>query len=154
MHLLPNQQRLFYRNFVQHACIIIHSSGSIVYLLSPHFQGAQKRAIGVGKSEQRPFFPTHLGLRHAQHSASTKPFTQLLGIHEWQFHHKELSPSTEAGWLHSKNTPISLTRMTDEEIVIDWCTRIHLCLLRQDHDSHASSSVPVSTYRGYFVSDF
>lgn len=84
-------------------CIIIHSSGRIVCLLWPHFQRAQKQAGGVGSSEQRPFFPTRLGLRNAHHSAGTEPFTGLLAAHEWQLNHQELFPSTGDGWLHCKN---------------------------------------------------
>ena len=83
-------------------CIIIHSSGRIVCLLWPHFQRAQKQAGGVGSPEQRPFFPTRLGLRNAHHSAGTEPFTGLLAAHEWQLNHTELFPSTGAGWLHCK----------------------------------------------------
>lgn len=84
-------------------CIIIHSSGCIVCLLWPHFQRAQKQAGGVGSPEQRPFFPTRLGLRNAHHSAGTEPFTGLLAAHEWQLNHTELFPSTGAGKLHCKN---------------------------------------------------
>lgn len=89
-------------------CIIIHSSGRIVCLLWPHFQRAQKQAGGVGSSEQRPFFPTRLGLRNAHHSAGTEPFTGLLAAHEWQLNHRELFPSTGAGWLHYKNISAKL----------------------------------------------
>lgn len=67
------------------------------------FPKSPKAGRWSGKPEQKPFFPTRLGLRNAHHSAGTESFTGLLAAHEWQLNYQELFQSTRAGWLHCKN---------------------------------------------------
>lgn len=89
----------------------------------------------MGKSEQRPFFPTHLGLRQAQRSSLSLRFG--LSVSDSSIT-KNFPRVQKLDGYTVKNAWANLTRRTDVQAISAGRARIRLCPLTQDLDRQAA----------------
>lgn len=124
-HLLPDE---LFCTVNTPPSLSIHQQVLFVYC------GPILRAGGVGKSEQRPFFPTHLGLRRAQRSSLSLRSGPALSDSSIT---KNLPRVQELHGYTVKNDQASLTRRTGVQAVSGGHARMLLCPLMQDLDWQA-----------------